>query len=288
MNISKHFQKGMNIQNSVLNKIQSIIESSKAYILNPATSLILKGIILNYIKVLEDEGKKVGISYGEYKRIILEELIREINKTFLDNSNGVLEHLLLEIGEVIKRNYEYVDRIKVKVEERLIIGTKNPFTNLSFETGTIIHPILGVPYIPASSLKGSFRSYVELKYGKSLENICGLEIENIFGESGEKGALALITITDAYPLGFETSLVEPEVTTPIYAREIREDKASPTPIIYPVVARKTIFVFYVAFRKDLKLECINKLLEWIRELTIEGIGAKTLVGFGIMSAEVET
>ncbi len=88
-------------------------------------------------------------------------------------------------------------------------------------------------------------------------------------------------------------LLVPEVTTPIYSEhenKIQETHAQPVPIIYPVVSERVMFRIIVGIRvrrgqmseenlRKLKLE----LLEFLNEVLKQGIGAKTMLDYGILS-----
>ena len=90
------------------------------------------------------------------------------------------------------------------------------------------------------------------------------------------------------------SLLVPEVTTPIYSElenKIQETRAQPVPVIYPVINEGIMFRIIVGVKirgketdkenlKRLKLELSNFLSEVLRQ----GIGAKTMLGYGILAS----
>jgi CRISPR-associated protein Cmr6 len=144
-----------------------------------------------------------------------------------------------------------------------------------FEVGLAWDPLLNLPYIPASSLKGGFRSYIEMEK-KDLASLLGTMEE-----------ASSIVFLNSYPISSRYNLLVPEVTTPIYREQevkIKETEAEPTPIIYPVVNRDVIFRIVVGIKPE-KRDLINQLKLFLVEVLKRGIGAKTLLGYGIMELE---
>lgn len=149
-----------------------------------------------------------------------------------------------------------------------------------YETNMTLHPIYGIPYIPASSIKGILRHYLaEFEEGRTL-------IEKIFGENDEKSTtgkpmLGQYIFFDAFPT--KAPRIELDVMTPHYPKYYGEgqppaDWQSPTPIHFLTVGQGTPFRFLIGLPNDgLK----KKLEGWLVEaLTTRGLGAKTAVGYG--------
>jgi CRISPR-associated protein Cmr6 len=207
------------------------------------------------------------------KKDLLERLIRCINDHFFE-IRPVINDILCSWAEALKREYDIVIDVTASTKSRLLVHAKNDTTSLLFEIGTIIHPILGFPIIPGSSMKGALRSYLS---GIKYENV-----EEILG--GPSTSSSKIVITDAYPVDAgKKKLMEPDVITPIY-KDPREHKASPVPIIYPVVAKGVKFRFFVAL-KEPKGSLREEVRKWVSEVIDEGIGGKTTVGYGILGIE---
>jgi CRISPR-associated protein Cmr6 len=166
--------------------------------------------------------------------------------------------------------------VTAKTASRLIVHTKSPFGNFAFEVGLAFHPILNVPYIPASCIKGAIRAYVEV-------NELVSDPTQIFGAAGTE--TGKILVTDAFPLKWNNVLLEPEVTTPIYRDSAKEHEASPTPIIYLTIARNVTFRFIVAMR-DVSKEQEHAIKNWIQAALKEGLGSKTMLGYGRMEGRL--
>jgi CRISPR-associated protein Cmr6 len=90
---------------------------------------------------------------------------------------------------------------------------------------------------------------------------------------GQEGALVT---TDALPTS--SAAVEPDVITPHYKEpDIREDRAEPTPLVFPVVKPGATFDFFVASR-SIEARCTKEIYSLIMEALAEGLGAKTRLG----------
>jgi len=240
------------------------LESIKAAQRNIFSYLMMKAVQLNKLKAdLKD--------YQTMKRSLLKELVRD-SQTSSARTTMITSRMLDEVYRAFAANGYMIYDVSAKTMSRLIVYTKSPFGSLAFEVGLAFHPIFNVPYIPGSSIKGAIRAFVEVN---------GL-VDNpakIFGEAGEE--ISKLLVTDAFPVKFSKVLLEPEVTTPIYKDSVREDKVSPTPIIYPVIARGVTFRFIVAMR-NLSDEQREAIKDWIREVLREGLGGKTMLGYGRM------
>jgi CRISPR-associated protein Cmr6 len=214
-----------------------------------------------------------GSQQKEGKKDLLERLIRCVNENFAE-VKPLVDSILSSWAEALKQEYGTVIDVIVSTKSRLIVHAKNDSTSLIFEIGTILHPVLGFPFIPGSSIKGSLRSYLT---GIKYENV-----EELLG--GASTSISKVLVTDAYPVDAgKKGLLEPDVITPIY-KDPREHRASPVPIIYPVVAKGVKFRFFVAI-KDKEKDLPKEVGKWVSEVINEGIGGKTTVGYGILGIE---
>lgn len=182
-----------------------------------------------------------------------------------------VERYVQAIFDAVSRASAMAFKYEFTLETPLTIHTKWPY--LPLEIGLAWHPILNVPYIPASSLKGAARA-------AAVSPLCGIEPEDLFGTTEEEGDLIF---TDAYPTRWER-LVEPDVITPHYretAGEISEAQARPVPLVFPVVPAGTTFTFVVAFRQMVGQECWGETLRWLQQVLTRGLGAKTQLSYGV-------
>ncbi|WP_051351096.1 type III-B CRISPR module RAMP protein Cmr6 [Sulfobacillus thermosulfidooxidans] len=130
------------------------------------------------------------------------------------------------------------------------------------ENGMVWDYLLGLPFIPGSSIKGALmasnRQYFERRYDMTER----------------------LTIFDAIPLG--PISLSGEVMTPHYgpyyqAKDTPGDWFNPTPIPFLTVKEGQRFLFSIVGSPELQ----DRIEEWLEEtLTCTGLGAKTAVAFG--------
>jgi CRISPR-associated protein Cmr6 len=164
------------------------------------------------------------------------------------------------------------------------------------ENGFAWHQMLGVLYLPGSSVKGMVRAYAEYWLEGDGDN--STRIDSIFGPAVKTKAaksVGSIIFLDAVPL--QPVRLEADVMTPHYGPYYKDasggtapgDWRSPTPLPFLVVAADTPFQFGLLPRRsnvqsDLDIVCqwLVDALDWI------GAGAKTAVGYDRMSADEES
>jgi CRISPR type III-B/RAMP module RAMP protein Cmr6 len=151
-----------------------------------------------------------------------------------------------------------------------------------YETNMTLHHIYGIPYIPASTIKGVLRHYLnELEDGKD-------HIEKILGEgdavsSTKKPVRGHCIFFDAFPL--TAPRIELDVMTPHYPDYYTGDKPpadwqSPNPIHFLTIGKGTHFRFMIGMPGLDDLLKV-KLSKWLEDaLQNKGMGAKTAVGYG--------
>lgn len=219
---------------------------------------------------------------GEVKRELLKTLAQKVNREVYPKVSPVIQEILNELEEALRQHYESrlggdVFRIRAYTKSRMIIHSKNDTSALIFEYGTALHPVFGVPYIPASSLKGVLRSYLESFL------LTELKLDSIDDVLGGRGYSSPIIITDGYPTraGEKGRILEPDVTAPIYQLSIKEHEARPVPVIYPVIAKNVEFTFLVAAKRE-AVKYFDMVKGWVTTAIGEGVGAKTMLGYGLL------
>lgn len=150
------------------------------------------------------------------------------------------------------------------------------------ENGFAWHHTLGVPYLPASMVKGLVRAWAEHWLKREAA-----EISRIFGSAADAEGVGSIIVFDALPTARVTLMSE--VLTP-HDGGWRQGKApapsdwhSPVPIPFLVVKPGAQFRFAVAPRPGARAghEDATLFMGWLKEaLDWIGAGAKTAVGFG--------
>lgn len=178
--------------------------------------------------------------------------------------------------------------VEQSINWRLIVGLGNPSV---YETSITLHHIYGIPYIPASAVKGVVRHFtLEEKFksdeNKALKNkefcdVFGCDNRSIYKEARQGN----IIFFDAFPT--EPPLVEPDVMNVHYpnyygGNEAPTDYQNPNPIFFLTV-KETKFHFTVGIKKKVEDQILETAFNWLKQaLSEHGIGAKTAVGYGRM------
>ena len=217
-------------------------------------------------------------------RMFSKDMSLSLAAAFSDCNSVEVKGLLRRASEHVNEVYMAAGRhfcsvllFDVVTESRLLVHVKSPFMPL--ELGLAWHPFYNLPYIPATTLKGAVRSFME----RSNRSICGMGPGELFGV---KDSMSRLVFFDAFPVGCSGRLLEADVLTPHYPEVsgvVDEVRVRPNPIVFPVVASGVRFRFIVGVRgvpRD-SLECLlRELPGLLREAFEYGIGAKTSIGYG--------
>lgn len=230
-----------------------------------------------------------------YKDLVsLEKVISKLSKRFLttENPNPDLCNFRFDndfIKNLAERHLKNANALApnglVKAEFtpdwRLVTGMGEASV---YETNMMLHHVYGVPYIPASTIKGFLRHYLEeFTEGK-------IHVERIFGKGDEdsstsKPVKGQCIFFDAFPL--KAPRIELDVMTPHYPKYYGEgqppaDWQSPNPIHFLTIGKGTPFRFMIGLPNKGDNQILKTLLStWLEEaLQLRGLGAKTAVGYG--------
>ena len=198
-----------------------------------------------------------------------------------------------------------LERFKMQVDWRLAAGVGGDSV---YETSIILHPVYGFPYLPGSAIKGVIRSrvinwlfdYNEKNGQDGALNDPGFRM--VFGSSKEGTEVArqgIVHFFDALPIAAPT--ISLDIINPHYSQYYSKndppgDYHNPMPVSFLTVI-KTSFAFYIGIRKgDNKVITSGRLVDqtplevasaWLyHTLTEHGLGAKSSVGYGVMT-EIE-
>lgn len=189
-----------------------------------------------------------------------------------------------------------VIKIKATLKSPLIIGIGESHPH---EVSMVFDHNHGIPYIPASGVKGIVRfahthmlyeSGIPDPYLKTDENTGSEYIDDesfeaiyyLFGNQKNRGRVVFL---DAYPQKVPDLHID--IMNPHYGeyydpnkRTPPADYLKPNPIKFLTVAQGTVFIFRAIARKenDIPKKVKNALRKALAE---EGVGAKTAVGYGI-------
>lgn len=186
----------------------------------------------------------------------------------------------------------------------LVTGTG---LNHPVENGFTFHPTLGLPYLPASGVKGMLRAWVEvwMDFASDAERLA--RIIDWFGTPSDTPAdqvcAGSLIFFDALPTGairMACDIMTPhmggwyengaDINTINFSKVAPGDWHSPVPVPFLVLSKGAKFQFGIAPRligepaadasartnAALAIEALKGALEWV------GAGAKTSVGYGRM------
>lgn len=152
------------------------------------------------------------------------------------------------------------------------------------EAGLLFDHTIGVPYLPATGLRGLGRYYAELSEA-SPEGL-----RRLFGSTDRKSSedvkqLGSLRFFDAYPLSWPA--LEVDILTPHYGSYYTGDRPdappgdwhAPVPIPFLTISAATRFRLRLATTGP--SSDLDTVQQWLAQaLDMLGIGAKTAVGYG--------
>lgn len=213
--------------------------------------------------------------------------------------NRLLKQTTSLLSNIHKHQKDYIDSLKSQGITTLSVEAKtiSPFiTGLGAghptETGMILDRNLGVPYIPASSVKGVLRLACAINIARNKgTNEVDLDDELLvkyFGsESDSKPKRGQLVILDVYPktiTRLDIDIMNPHNQN-YYSGKSKQpvETESPKPIKFLTVPKGTEFVFNFAFiplKNEDKYD-ENELNEIIdTAFKTVGFGGKTSIGYG--------
>src|SRR5436305_3171586 len=167
---------------------------------------------------------------------------------------------------------------------RMVIGLGGESV---LETDITLHHLYGIPFIPASALKGLTRAYVtgEVEGYKSdkIEND-NEEVKRIFGSQEHAGTVIFF---DAMPkdgkVAFILDIMNPHYPEYYGGNKPPTNDQNPVPVTFLTVTNTT-FTFALAPRdasKEQHVKDVEQVQTWLQEaLQKYGVGGKTSAGYG--------
>lgn len=202
-----------------------------------------------------------------------------------------------EIANKQVKQSSYLDSLKKIGVQTFTIKAKttSPFiTGLGSghptETGMILDRNIGVPYIPASSIKGVLRLAYAINIANGRKEVPDSELERYFGTADtklEKQFRGQLVILDAYPtkdVQLKVDIMNPHYTK-YYDGTNKQpvETESPVPIKFLTVKEGTEFCFNCAFMPlELNDKCNEDEINAMFTTAFErvGFGGKTAIGYG--------
>jgi CRISPR-associated protein Cmr6 len=156
------------------------------------------------------------------------------------------------------------------------------------ETSLTIHPVYGVPYIPASSVKGVIRHwFIEAYCDGKEENLSSHEAGAlVFGTQERRGVVQFHDIFLTNGLQLVPDVLTVHMKKYYEKKQAATDDQSPTPVTFFTVTVSDVDIYITCdYAISLTTEQTKRLLDqaasWtISALTELGIGSKTSSGYG--------
>ena len=222
-------------------------------------------------------GKENGAAYNIIKR-----KYEELGQTRQTEDMLQTRHLgQMAFLETFRKKYEPLI-FRARLKTRLISGMGYSHPT---ETGITLDHNLGVPYLPAASIKGLVRAarrlelgYMDEKHDADPHSL----IPQLFGDQKTMGRVIFL---DAYPIKPPT--MEVEILTPHYGAYYNGNSEWPGDwmdlvlIKFLSVAAGTEYVFRALVdmdASDSEKETIKEV--YYKSLCVLGVGGKTAVGYG--------
>ncbi|AMQ22327.1 MULTISPECIES: type III-B CRISPR module RAMP protein Cmr6 [Geobacillus] len=203
---------------------------------------------------------------------------------------------LKEIGEQLRAQREQamvewaqtggVKKLKARLSGRIVHGLGAGHVR---ETSLTIHPVYGLPYIPASSLKGLVRHWFIEAYCEGDEKRLSEHEDGraIFGMQDHKGQVQFYDIFLIDGLRLEKDVLAVHMKEYYEGKNAATDNQKPVPVSFWTVMAAEVDIYLTAhgFRDG---EKTTRLLEaaslYTKQALMEwGIGSKTSSGYGRFS-----
>jgi len=241
---------------------------------------------------------------------------KTLPKELQNISMSLVKKIQKELISLTALGFQIVINQPFTTKSRLIIGLG---TDSVLETSLTLHKIFGIPYIPASALKGvvravKFWNLVKARNIASNEKSLKVFQEKFYGELetsdedtfkaqllfGAKNFKGLLLFLDAFPEINNEKLFDVDIMNVHYPdyyskNEPPRDWQQPKPIFFLTVKEEIKFHIAVLFDqyrheklpKEYKKLDLNNLQAELTDLVPTalsefGIGAKTRVGYGVL------
>jgi len=260
---------------------------NKDIITNIYCNFLMPQDTYNNMKNLDIDNLHLQINKFSYAELIKNKNELKFIYKNLYCMNNVDRYVKKYMNTIEKLNkYLNVKSFSLTTNWRLAIGLG---TASVYETSINLHHIYGIPFIPAQSIKGSFRNYMIESYFENSEEKAFKDsgFVDIFGSNEAQGKVLFFDSFSKNPK-LQLDIMNSHYSKYYSDREAPTDTQSPIPINFLTI-KDAEFKFMVATKNNIEIESGKfkgeKILDFIKNelsqsLQIFGLGAKTAVGYG--------
>lgn len=142
----------------------------------------------------------------------------------------------------------------------------------------VMHPIYGIPYVPASSIKGALRAWARKTGQQNIDRLLGYLKD-------KEAAIAAVEILDAFPLH---PCLKVDVATPQWEWDGEEVKYGPAP--HQLLSLENLKL-QIGLRQTSRgtPDHVKTVMEWLEDaLLSDGIGSRVSAGYGRASKIIDS
>ena len=167
-------------------------------------------------------------------------LVDRNNHVLNEPLRGVIANYLASIREALKVLGIEVWSVGMRTVSNLALNLSGGAFSTFLGIGVSLDPILGIPFIPSTSIKGAWRHAVWIILRNLSPDNADTLVEDLFDD-----VPVVVKVFDAYPLHINSDggyLVIPDILNPHYTSSTRNElDVNPTPIIHLTIPRGIVF-----------------------------------------------
>jgi CRISPR-associated protein Cmr6 len=236
-----------------------------------------------------NENNAVLYYYDTYKSIKQDTINKLLDKKHLEQTS---------FCSALSSRYNTVV-FKAKLKTSLITGIGETHPH---EVSMVFDYNMGIPYIPASGIKGLVRFAHTLaliadipqekiktdKNGKYFDDEEDwTDVPQLFGTQRQRGSIIFLDAYSEKIPDLHVDIMNPHYGKYYNGESPPADYLDPNPLKFLTVAKDTVFIFRALVDKS-SAELIDKVKSaYKKALTEEGVGAKTAVGYGLFEIKEE-
>ena len=212
------------------------------------------------LSLIEDEiwniisAEKLAIGPKAISDELEEKLLGASDSRFHFTENmKMAERLLSELEDSLESLGISYLTIEAKTESSLLVGSATGPGALTTEVGLSWDPLLELPVIPGSALKGVARAWLEDYLGRDHPDPGAYKkhLEEVAEVFGSQGSISQLTFYDAYPISADSRLLVLDIINPHYNpasnRKLKTElDVEPQPVRHLAVAPGVTFKIIVS------------------------------------------